>query len=54
MTSRREFLVTTIAAAASLTNSSGQNSATLSGLSIANETGQKIQHSMTQFQEATT
>jgi hypothetical protein len=41
MKTRREFLATTIAAAASLTNSSGQTTATLSGLSIVTETGRK-------------
>jgi hypothetical protein len=39
MTNRREFLVTTIAAAALPANRSGQALATLSGLSIADETG---------------
>src|SRR5260370_5092495 len=41
MKTRREFLATTIAAAASLTNSSRQASATLSGLSITAEIGRK-------------
>jgi hypothetical protein len=39
MTTRREFLVTTIAAAALPANRSGQALATLSGLFIADETG---------------
>src|SRR3977135_3723083 len=41
MKTRREFLATTTAAAASLTNNSGQASATLSGLSNAAEIGRK-------------
>jgi hypothetical protein len=41
MKTRREFLATTIAAAASLTNNSGQLSATLAGLSIAAESKRK-------------
>src|SRR6202030_1794134 len=41
MKTRREFLATTIAAAASLTNSSGRASATPSGLSIAAENERK-------------
>src|ERR1700675_2557732 len=40
MNTRREFLATTIAAAALLTNSSGQTAA-LSGLSTMDETGRK-------------
>jgi hypothetical protein len=40
MKTRREFLATTLAAAALLTNSSGQNE-TLSGLPAADETGHK-------------
>src|SRR5260221_12292175 len=40
MKTRREFLATTIAAAALLTNSSGQTAA-LSGLSNVDETGRK-------------
>ena len=41
MKNRREFLATTIAAAALLTDSSGQTAAALSGLSIVDETGRK-------------
>jgi hypothetical protein len=41
MTNRREFLVTTIAAAALPANGWGQALATLPGLSIADETGRK-------------
>jgi hypothetical protein len=37
MKTRREFLATTIAAVASLTNGSGQTRATLGGLSVADE-----------------
>jgi hypothetical protein len=40
MKTRREFLAATVAAAASLTASSGQTRATLAGLSIAGETAQ--------------
>jgi hypothetical protein len=41
MKTRREFLATTIATAALLTNSSGQTAAALFGLSIVDETGRK-------------
>ena len=41
MKTRREFLATTIATAALLTNKSGQTAAALSGLSIVDETGRK-------------
>ena len=41
MKNRREFLATTIAAAALLTDSSGQAAAALSGLSIVDETGRR-------------
>jgi hypothetical protein len=41
MKNRREFLATTIAAAALLTDSSGQTAAALSGLSIVDEAGRR-------------
>jgi len=41
MKNRREFLATTIAAAALLTDSSGPTAAALSGLSIVDETGRR-------------
>jgi hypothetical protein len=45
MKNRREFLATTIAAAALLTDSSGQTAAALSGLSVADETGRRAPES---------
>src|ERR1700678_3076506 len=41
MKTRREFLTTTVAGAASLTASSGQTKKTLAGLFVADETGRK-------------
>jgi hypothetical protein len=49
MKTRRQFLATTIASAASLTNNSGQASATLRGLSIAADSGRKD----TEFKDST-
>jgi hypothetical protein len=49
MKTRREFLATTIAAAASLTKNSGQASAALGGLSTATDSGRKD----TEFRDST-